>query len=110
MLDRRAHRRAPHASNGAGRGIHSVLVARNPAVSRESSVSLMRRTARLAFPMLGALLASAFGLSAGDLRAEDAVGFNLDVLPILSDKCFACHGPDARKRQADLRLDVRETA
>lgn len=38
------------------------------------------------------------------------VDFTRDVLPILSARCFPCHGPDAGKRKADLRLDVRDDA
>ncbi|WP_236971797.1 DUF1553 domain-containing protein [Membranihabitans marinus] len=40
----------------------------------------------------------------------DNIDFNYDVKPILSDKCFSCHGPDLDGLKGDLRLDIAESA
>lgn len=44
------------------------------------------------------------------LGAAEPLSFNRDVRPLLSEKCFACHGPDSHGRKGGLRLDVREDA
>lgn len=48
------------------------------------------------------------GGSKADL--PELVSYNFHIRPILSDKCFSCHGPDANKRAANLRLDIAEHA
>jgi hypothetical protein len=62
-------------------------------------------------PALIAILALTL-LRSSSTRAEAprTIEFNRDVRPILSDKCYACHGPDKGRRKADLRLDVEKEA
>src|ERR1700733_2181301 len=53
-----------------------------------------------------ALLVAWFPAIAGDPNA----GFNRDVRPIFSDKCYTCHGPDAAAKHAPFRLDSEAAA
>ncbi len=53
---------------------------------------------------------TAIGLMTACGFAAEPVRFGSEVLPVLSDKCFHCHGPDASSRKAGLRLDVEAEA
>jgi hypothetical protein len=46
----------------------------------------------------------------GENEMPEKISYNFHIRPILSDKCFACHGPDKNKRKADFRLDIEDSA
>ena len=55
-------------------------------------------------------LLAMIALTVPELSAAPEVSFSKEVLPILAENCFQCHGPDENAREADLRLDVYEDA
>jgi hypothetical protein len=71
---------------------------------------MMPRQQKLFVPAIGLplgrlLFAIALVLAAPAIDAESKIDFNRDISPIFSENCYACHGPDEKKRKADLRLD-----
>ena len=70
----------------------------------------MRRRASAGNLILLALGAAGLGSALTRPFQAAKLDFSRDVLPILSDKCFKCHGPDAGSRMAGLRLDTPDGA
>ena len=77
-----------------------------------------RRT--VAFWAAGAFCAASLSLALGSAACRasappiagvpDRVDFNFHVKPLLSDRCFKCHGPDEQQRKGGLRLDLKDAA
>ncbi len=53
---------------------------------------------------------SLLGIEPTEPKPDEKVDFARDIRPILSDRCFICHGPDAEQRSSELRLDQRDSA
>ena len=68
------------------------------------------RPVSLLFAFFALLFAFALPAIAEEPETTDKLKFNRDIRPILSEKCFLCHGPDVPGNKSDLRLDVREVA
>ena len=61
-------------------------------------------TALALFLSLGTIMPTAFS------DEHRPIDFNQDIRPILTDRCFHCHGPDAKSVEGDLRLDLEDSA
>jgi hypothetical protein len=76
----------------------------------------MKRTHIILVVVLIVVAAGSFFLISGNKKKgfdesfPAVVDFNIHIRPILSDRCFKCHGPDANKRKANLRLDMADSA
>ena len=64
----------------------------------------MRSSLIKIFGLFGLLFSCSVDLASGEIR------YGRQIRPILSDKCFFCHGTDPKTREGDLRLDIREDA
>lgn len=61
--------------------------------------------------LLVAISSPSYSIAPANRSADrDRIDFNREIRPILSENCFYCHGQDGNKREAGLRLDVREDA
>ncbi len=75
----------------------------NPAALRTIAVGVLAS-------VFGCAAAAGVRVEAGAPAGSKTVSFNRDIRPILADKCFKCHGPDARERKGKLRLDNAQDA
>src|SRR5918994_1620933 len=75
----------------------------------------MRKAGGARLAVLATLCACAVSIAAATTPAQDKtapqpVSFNREILPILSNNCFACHGPDEKTRETKFHFDTKEGA
>jgi hypothetical protein len=70
-------------------------------------IAALRKTGAIMFVLRATTLALILNWSHSAFAEVD---YRRDIRPLLADRCYACHGPDAAQRKADLRLDRREVA
>src|SRR5689334_4255478 len=70
----------------------------------------MRATALVNIRKFGLVAVLGLMLAGPRLTLAAALRYNRDIRPILSDRCFKCHGPDSASRKAKLRLDDPQSA
>ncbi len=77
-----------------------------------NDTSVVRNACVAFFLVFNVVFGVAFSLPsvADEGAAAPRINFNRDIRPILSDKCYACHGPDSERREAGLRFDREEEA
>ena len=87
-----------------------VTLFRSFSVGAALSVGVMFTLAILMIPDAGLSAETNASAEAVTSTSHGKIDFSRDIRPLLSDNCYACHGPAEAYREADLRLDMKESA